>query len=130
MFGEVVSGFFRMLWNTYSFFVTYATIDGFTPGAAAAVAPEDRALLDRWLLSELNQTVARATQELDDLDATGAGRAIQAFVENLSNWYVRRSRRRFWKSESDADKLSAYQTLHHALITITQLLAPFTPFLA
>ncbi|MGB2939227.1 MAG: isoleucine--tRNA ligase [Candidatus Dormiibacterota bacterium] len=129
-FGEVVAGFFRMLWNTYSFFVTYANIDGFRPGAEAAVPVAERALLDRWLLSQLSQTVERVTNELEDLDATGAGRAIQGFVEDLSNWYVRRSRRRFWKSESDADKLSAYQTLHETLITLSRLLAPFTPFLA
>ncbi len=129
-FNEVVSGFFRMLWNTYSFFVTYANLDGFTPGSAAMVPVKDRAVLDRWLLSELNQTVERITTELEDLDATGAGRALQAFVEDLSNWYVRRSRRRFWKSESDADKLSAYQTLHEALLTVARLLAPFAPFLA
>jgi isoleucyl-tRNA synthetase len=130
MFGEVVSGFFRMLWNCYSFFVTYANLDGFVPGVGSPVAIRDRALIDRWLLSELNQCVERVTQELDDLDATGAGRAIQAFVEDLSNWYVRRSRRRFWKSESDADKASAYQTLHEALVKVSRLLAPFTPFLA
>ncbi|MEA2644965.1 MAG: isoleucyl-tRNA synthetase [Chloroflexota bacterium] len=130
MFAEVVSGFFRMLWNSYSFFVTYANIDGFRPGAAAEVPRAERALLDRWLLAELDATVAEVTTELDAYDATGAGRAIQGFVENLSNWYVRRSRRRFWKSESDSDKLSAYQTLHDALLVVTQLLAPFTPFLA
>jgi isoleucyl-tRNA synthetase len=129
-FNEVVTGFFRMFWNTYSFFVTYANLDGFTPGSAAPVPVKDRAVLDRWLLSELNQTVERITTELEDLDATGAGRALQAFVEDLSNWYVRRSRRRFWKSESDADKLSAYQTLHEALLTVARLLAPFAPFLA
>ena len=130
MFGEVVSGFFRMLWNTYSFFVTYANIDGFIPAGRDVIPRGDRALLDRWLLAEMEATVVRVTEELEAYDATGAGRAIQGFVENLSNWYVRRSRRRFWKSESDTDKLSAYQTLHEALLTVSRLLAPFTPFLA
>jgi isoleucyl-tRNA synthetase len=130
MFGEVVAGFFRMLWNTYSFFVTYANIDGFRADAGPAQPVGERALLDRWLLSELNQTVERVTAELEELDATGAGRAIQQFVEDLSNWYVRRSRRRFWKSESDSDKQSAYQTLFETLLAVSRLLAPFTPFLA
>ena len=90
----------------------------------------ERSLIDRWLLSELNACVERVTTELEEFDATGAGRAIAGFVDDLSNWYVRRSRRRFWKSESDVDKTSAYQTLHEALVTVTGLMAPFTPFLA
>ncbi len=88
--------------------------------------------LDRWLLSELNALIQKVTTELDAYDPTGAGRAIEAFVDDLSNWYVRRNRRRFWRgvSESDADKQSAYNTLWVALTTLSKLLAPFTPFVA
>ena len=111
--------FLLTLWNTYSFFVTYANLDGFIPGAEADVPHAERPLLDRWLLAELNLCVDRVTRELEAFDATGAARAIEAFVADLSTWYVRRSRRRFWKSESDSDKLSAYQTLHEALLTVT-----------
>jgi isoleucyl-tRNA synthetase len=130
VFADVVGGFMRMLWNCYVFFVQYANLDGFDPRAQPSTAPADRPLLDRWLLSELNQTVQRVTEELEAFDATGASRAIESFVSDLSNWYVRRSRRRFWKSDSDRDKLSAYQTLHEALTKVTLLLAPFAPFLA
>jgi isoleucyl-tRNA synthetase len=126
---EVLSGFFRMLWNSYSFFVTYANLDGFEP-AAAPLPIADRALLDRWLLSQLNLCVRRVTEELEEFDPHGSARAIESFVDDLSNWYIRRSRRRFWKSESDTDKVSAYQTLHEVLVITAQLLAPFAPFLA
>ena len=86
--------------------------------------------MDRWVLSELNALVRRVTDCLEDYDPTTSGRAIQQFVDDLSNWYVRRSRRRFWKSGADADKLGAYQTLYTCLVTVTKLLAPFTPFVA
>ena len=116
------------LWNVYSFFVTYANIDGFNP----ATSPEAEALseLDRWIRSELHSLTADVTAALDDYDAAEAGRRMQEFVELLSNWYVRRSRRRFWKSESDQDKLSAYHTLYTCLTGFIRLLAPFTPFMA
>ncbi|MEE9198593.1 MAG: DUF5915 domain-containing protein, partial [Dehalococcoidia bacterium] len=126
--GEALRKFILTLWNSYSFFVTYALIDGYNPRPAPDTAPTSE--LDRWLLSELNRLVAEVTQALDGYDPTGAGRRIEAFVDDLSNWYVRRSRRRFWKSENDADKLSAYSTLYHCLVTLSKLLAPFTPFLA
>ena len=90
----------------------------------------DRPLLDRWLVGELNTLVQDVTAGLESYDATGTARRIQEFVDDLSNWYVRRSRRRFWKSESDADKLAAYHTLYEALVTVVKLLAPFTPFVA
>ena len=116
------------LWNVYSFFVMYANIDKYTPG------PEGNQLkhsaLDRWILSELNQLIADVDSALEHYDPTGAGRKIETFVDGLSNWYVRRSRRRFWKSESDADKLAAHSTLYQCLVTLAKLLAPFTPFLA
>jgi isoleucyl-tRNA synthetase len=124
---EVVRKFLLTLWNTYSFFVTYANIDKFDPRTAAT---EHRPELDRWILSELNQLTDGVTRSLDEYDATGAGRKIEEFVDNLSNWYVRRSRRRFWKSENDTDKQSAYVTLYQCLITLAKLLAPLTPFVA
>jgi isoleucyl-tRNA synthetase len=130
VFADVVGGFMRMVWNCYLFFVQYANLDGFDPAAQPPLAVAERPLLDRWLLSELSQCVTRVTDELEVFDATGAGRAIESLVNDLSNWYVRRSRRRFWKSASDHDKLSAYQTLHQALCTISTLMAPFAPFIA
>ena len=126
---EGLRRFLLTLWNTYSFFVSYANIDGVDPRQAPeSQAPE----LDRWLLSELNSLVVKVTDELDNYDPTDAARAIEAFVDDLSNWYVRRSRRRFWRgvSESDADKQWAYHTLWSALTTVSKLLAPFTPFVA
>jgi len=125
---EVVRKFLLTLWNTYSFFVTYANIDKFDP--RTTVSLEGLPELDRWIFSELNQLVDRVTHSLDQYDPTGAGRMIEAFVQDLSNWYVRRSRRRFWKSENDADKKAAYTTLYHCLVTLAKLLAPFTPFIA
>jgi isoleucyl-tRNA synthetase len=117
------------LWNVYSFFVTYANIDGFNP-AAHALDARVRGDLDRWVLSELQQTVRDVEEALADFDARKGTEAIATFVEDLSNWYVRRSRRRFWKSEEDSDKVAAYLTLYECLVTVTKLLAPFTPFLA
>ncbi|HKF77958.1 MAG TPA: isoleucine--tRNA ligase [Candidatus Dormibacteraeota bacterium] len=127
---EVVRQFLLTLWNVYSFFVTYANLDGFVPDRAGPVALAERPALDRWLLSRLSHLVETVDRSLDRYDVTGAARPIEAFVEDLSNWYVRRSRRRFWKAESDTDKLAAYQTLHETLVTLSRLLAPFTPFLA
>jgi isoleucyl-tRNA synthetase len=126
---KVATGFLSTLWNSYSFFVTYANLDGFEP-ASTPLPVGDRALLDRWLLSQLNICLRRVTGELEDFDPHRSARAIEDFVEDLSNWYIRRSRRRFWKSESDTDKVSAYQTLHQALVVTSQMLAPFAPFLA
>ena len=129
MVDEVVRKFLLTLWNTYSFFTLYANIDRFDPTAQESPV-EERPLIDRWLVGELNTLVRDVTAGLEAYDATGTCRAIQQFVDDLSNWYVRRSRRRFWKSESDADKLAAYHTLYEALVTVTKLLAPFTPFVA
>jgi isoleucyl-tRNA synthetase len=125
---EVTRHFLLTLWNVYSFFVTYANIDKFTPGAE--VSHLEHSELDRWILSELNQLIEDVDTALENYDPTGAGRKIETFVDGLSNWYVRRSRRRFWKSENDADKLAAYSTLYQCLAVLTKLLAPFTPFLA
>jgi isoleucyl-tRNA synthetase len=126
---EVISGFYLTLWNTYSFFVTYANIDGFDPNQPA-VAVEDRDELDRWVLAELHNLVHKVTDAYETYDVPGATRPIQAFVDDLSNWYLRRSRRRFWKTVSDRDKLVAYQTLYECLVTVSMLLAPAMPFLS
>jgi isoleucyl-tRNA synthetase len=125
---EVTRRFFLTLWNVYSFFVTYANIDNFTPGSEEA--PPDQPELDRWIISELNQLIMDVDSALDNYNPTEGGRKIESFVDSLSNWYVRRSRRRFWKSENDTDKLSAYNALYECLVTLSKLLAPFTPFLA
>lgn len=124
---ETVQQFFIPLWNCYSFFVTYARLDQFDP-SQPAVPVAERHVLDRWLLSRLSGLTASVSAGLDRYDANEPARRIQRFVDELSNWYVRRSRRRFWKSQADRDKLAAYQTLHEALRTLCQLTAPFAPF--
>ena len=118
--GEGVRHLLRQLWNTHAFFVLYANA-----GAVDRAADGERTELDRWALSRLSATVAEATDALDAYDATGAGRAIEAFIDDLSNWYVRRSRRRFW----DGDP-AAFATLRECLLGTAKLLAPFTPFVA
>jgi len=129
MVAESMRKFALTLWNTYSFFVTYANIDGFDP-RKQRVPMEQRAPLDRWVLSELHNLVRKVDEGLAHYDMTSTARAIQAFVEDLSNWYVRRSRRRFWKSEADTDKSAAHHTLYECLVTLSKLLAPFQPFTA
>ena len=113
---EQTRQFFLPLWNVYSFFVTYANVDGFDVNAAE-VRSTERPVLDRWLRSRLAGLVEGVDLALERYDVNGAVRPIHSFVDDLSNWYVRRSRRRFWKSESDADKLSAYETLYSTLVT-------------
>jgi isoleucyl-tRNA synthetase len=126
---EVRRQFLIPLWNVYDFFVTYANIDEWRPASSwDQVQPEQPTLLDRWILARLNQLVAKATDRLENYDAYTMTMAIEAFLDDLSNWYVRRSRRRFWKSEQDADKRAAYTTLYHVLTTLTRLLAPILPF--
>jgi isoleucyl-tRNA synthetase len=127
--GEVVRNFYLTLWNVYSFFVTYANIDGFNP-EEESVPVSKRDPLDRWILSELHSLIREVTEAYQSYDAPNATRPIEAFVDSLSNWYLRRSRRRFWKSESDTDKLAAYQTLYECLTGVAKLLAPSMPFLA
>ena len=121
--------FFGTLYNTYSFFALYANIDGFT-GAEAEVPVEKRPEIDRWILSELNSLVKDVTASLEDYDPTPAARRIDQFVgENLSNWYVRLNRKRFWGGELTEDKLAAYQTLYTCLETVAMLAAPIAPFI-
>ncbi len=117
------------LWNTYSFFVTYANLDRFDP-AEAEVPVAKRPLIDRWLLSSLARLVRDCRASLDQYDSQTAALRMEAFWEDLSTWYVRRNRRRFWKAESRADSLAAYQTLYEALTTLVRLFAPFMPFIA
>jgi isoleucyl-tRNA synthetase len=124
--GDVIRSFTLTLWNVYSFFVTYANLDK-PQGLTITAATND---LDRWLLSELNVLVRDVTKAYEAYDVLNATRPIEKFVEQLSTWYLRRSRRRFWKSESDSDKQAAYSTLYTALTTVAKLLAPAMPFLA
>ncbi|HAX17973.1 MAG TPA: isoleucine--tRNA ligase, partial [Actinobacteria bacterium] len=124
---EVIRKFLLTLWNTYSFFVIYANIDNFNP-AEYKLNVSKRCELDRWIISELNITIKKVNELLDEFNVTDSGRLIQEFVDNLSNWYVRRSRRRFWKSEEDNDKISAYLTLYECLLSISKLSAPYIPF--
>lgn len=125
--GEVLRNFTLTLWNTYSFFVTYANLDGWNPDST--IKPE-YSVLDRWVLSALHTLVRDVTDALENYDVLGATRPIEVFVDQLSNWFLRRSRRRFWKSESDGDKFAAYATLYEALVTLSKLLAPTMPFMA
>lgn len=145
---ESIPEFLLRLWHVYSFFVIYANIDGFAPeellegeagqltGADLARAvsyrqPSERGELDRWILGELNRTITAVTERMDAYDNYGACARLNEFVEGLSNWYVRRSRDRFWSSDTQSgDKRDAYWTLYECLIGTTKLIAPFTPFMA
>ncbi len=132
---EVRRTLFIPLWNVYAFFVNYANIDKWEPSTQpeAQSRPPAYSSLDRWILARLSQVTSQARAALDDYNARAAALAIEKFVDDLSNWYVRRSRRRFWRSESDAagraDKQAAYATLYRVLTTLCRLMAPFTPFL-
>jgi len=127
---EVRRKFFGTLYNTYSFFALYANVDGFT-GKEKEVPVAERPEIDRWIISLLNTLVADVTRYLENYDPTPAARAIQEFVgENLSNWYVRLNRKRFWGGDLSDDKLAAYQTLYTCLETVAQLSAPFAPFIS
>ena len=126
---EVRRKFFGTLYNTYSFFALYANVDGFT-GREAEVPMERRPEIDRWIVSLLHTLVGDVTRALENYDPTPAARAIQEFVgENLSNWYVRLNRKRFWGGGMTEDKLAAYQTLYTCLETVAMLAAPFAPFI-
>jgi isoleucyl-tRNA synthetase len=126
---EIVKKFTLTLWNTYSFFVTYANIDKFVPEKEfSSFRPTHE--LDKWILSELNVLITEVTEQMDLYNLPKATRPMQDFLENLSNWYVRRSRRRFWKSENDDDKNQAYQTLYIVLVQFSKILSPFMPFVS
>lgn len=126
---EVRRGFFGTLYNTYSFFALYANIDGFEFNAETQVPVDEREELDRWILSKLNSLVKEVRVKMEDFDPTPAARAIEEFVDvHLSNWYVRLSRRRFWKGEMTRDKQAAYETLYTCLKATAQLMASFAPF--
>ncbi|MBL9124948.1 MAG: class I tRNA ligase family protein, partial [Planctomycetaceae bacterium] len=144
---ESIPEFLLRLWNVYSFFVIYAGIDKFDPaaelpGAVGELSAQDlarapgyrpvpqRSELDRWILSELQGTAAEVVEKMDAYDNYAACQRITAFVDALSNWYVRRSRDRFWSGAHDADKLDAYWTLYECLLTTSKIVAPFVPFLA
>ena len=127
---EVRRKFFGTLYNTYSFFALYANVDGFT-GKEPLIPVESRPEIDRWIISQLNTLIKEIDDDYASYEPTRAGRAISDFVnDNLSNWYVRLNRKRFWGGEMDDNKLSAYQTLYTCLVTIAQLMAPIAPFYA
>jgi len=126
---DIQRNVFGTLWNTYSFLSMYAEIDGWQPRGKLE-APKSENLLDHWILSRMGETVAEVTAAADEYQLARALRPIRELVDDLSNWYVRRSRRRFWKSEETADKNDAYVTLHYVLCRIAQLLAPWSPFVA
>ena len=130
MVRESIKLFLLPLLNAWSFFTIYAELDGFRPNAQQAPSFGDRAPLDRWILTRLQQTVTAVTEALEGYRIPDAARALEDFVEGLTNWYIRRSRRRFWKAAADADKAAAHFTLHEVLSTLAHLIAPFTPFLA
>jgi isoleucyl-tRNA synthetase len=127
---EIVRKVLLTYWNTVSFLVLYANASGWTPGSVAAPAAAERPLLDRWLLSEVHACVRDVTVAFEGFDTAAAGRRLAGLVDDLSNWYVRRSRRRFWDGPSSPEGASAFATLHEALVTLTGLLAPITPFIA
>lgn len=127
---EVARTYFGKLYQTYSFFAMYANVDGFD-GKATELPLEKRPEIDRWIISELNTLIKNVTEAFEDYEPTRAGRMISTFViDNLSNWYVRLCRKRFWAGEMDDDKLSAYQTLYRCLFTVSKLMAPIAPFYA
>lgn len=132
--GESSRGFMMTWWNTYSFFVMYANLD--KPRLSNPLLPEDpaevarRPIMDRWMMARLHALVQDVTEKMDAYNLTAAARALGDFVDELSNWYVRLNRRRFWKSEADSDKQAAYQTLYTCLVTLARLSAPFVPFLS
>ncbi|MFO7679585.1 MAG: class I tRNA ligase family protein [Chloroflexota bacterium] len=118
------------LWNVYSFFVGYAQLDKWTPGDAPTSPQQANAMMDRWIVERLHETTLATRAALDVYDSEKATQVLEAYLDDLSNWYVRRSRRRFWKSEGDDDKRAAYATLYHVLVEYVKLIAPFVPFAA
>ena len=127
---EVLRGVMLPIWNAYSFFTTYANVDNWEPPEGELKAPENPANpLDRWILSSLSDMVTEIREAMDSYHLQKAANRFEKFVEDLTNWYIRRSRRRFWKSQNDTDKLDAYSTLYYVLITFTKCAAPFIPYI-
>ena len=127
---EVRRKFFGTLYNTYSFFALYANVDGFTP-EEKEIPVAERPEIDRWIISLLNSLIKEVTEHYENYEPTRAGRAIEDFVnDNLSNWYVRLNRKRFWGGQYDKDKIAAYKTLYTCLVTVAKLMAPIAPFYA
>jgi len=125
---ETQRKFFNTIVNTYSFFAMYANIDGFTY-SGSQIPVSDRVEMDRWIISRMNTTVKLVDEYLDDYEPTKTARTIENFVDELSNWYVRRNRRRFWKEGKSLDKQAAYQTLYECLVDLSKLISPIAPFL-
>jgi isoleucyl-tRNA synthetase len=126
---EMRRRFFGTLYNTYSFFALYANVDGFDPQKGYTFSESDIPEIDRWIISRANTLIKNVDEALNDFEPTKAGRYIESFVnDDLSNWYVRLNRKRFWGKEMSSDELSAYQTLYSCLMTVAKLLAPFSPF--
>jgi isoleucyl-tRNA synthetase len=120
-----------MIWNMYDFFTMYAEVDGWEfEGEVEDPSEQLENPLDQWIVSRVHQLMEHIEQNMEDYDVAGAMKPILPFIDDASNWYVRRSRRRFWKSEDDGDKANAYKTLHYVLVHLSQAIAPFTPFLA
>lgn len=124
---KIYRGMFRMLWNSYYFFVLYASIDKWQPKENFTKSEN---LLDQWIISELNQLTKKVNESMKKYDLVNSTRQFQNFIDSLSNWYIRRSRKRFWKSENDKDKENAYNTLYKILLLLSKLMAPFTPFIS
>ena len=127
---ELMRNLLIPLWNAYGFFVTYATVDQWSPAKVADGAGQVDHLLDRWIRSSLETLSANVTAAMDQYDLQNAVRPFVRFIEDLTNWYIRRSRRRFWKSLDDCDKAQAYQTLYHVLLQLSKIAAPFVPFMS
>src|SRR5699024_4403857 len=125
---ETKRKFFNTIVNVYSFFAMYANIDGFTYDGHS-ICPNERPEMDQWIISRLNTRITKVAANLEDYESVQATRQIETFVQELSNWYVRRSRRRFWEKGRSSDKTAAYQTLYECLVNLSQLISPVAPFM-
>ncbi len=127
---ELERNVFRMLWNSYSFFTLYANVDKWEPKVESRKSKVESSILDRWIVSELQLLIREVNRAMETYELNRAARVFAPFIDHLSNWYIRRNRKRFWKNENDSDKNVAYQTLYDVLLTLSKLMAPFTPFIA
>ncbi len=128
--GDIQRKVLATFWNSYAFFTLYAGVDQWEPKNKLGAVSDSKNLLDRWIISELHKLIGEVDANMQSYDLVKATRPFELFVDNLSNWYIRRSRKRFWKSENDDDKNNAYETLHYVLVWLTKTMAPFTPFIA